>query len=210
MWSPAGHPLVHEKENDLVRRHGILGSGRLGRHVSGGLIFALLLALPALLGPSSSLAAQVAPSAAPIAAAAFPASSCQGLVACEGVTGTVGENSCNSDFACFLSSGDIGANSCTGYAACLEATGNVGDNSCASHDSCRQSAGDIGDNSCNTDYGACFGATGNVGTNSWRQQRSLPRLCRRYWRQLVQQLAELLPSGRRPWRQLVQRRRRLP
>jgi hypothetical protein len=49
---------------------------------------------------------------------AFPASSCVGTLACEGVTGSIGENSCNGQQACQGLVGDVGANSCNGTQAC--------------------------------------------------------------------------------------------
>src|SRR6185312_809967 len=78
--------------------------------------------------------AGVARSAMAVAPHAFPASSCQGFSACDGVTGTVGINACNDDYAC-SNAGSVGSNACNGFQACFGA-GNVGTGACNAFIAC--------------------------------------------------------------------------
>ena len=73
---------------------------------------------------------------------------CEGIDACKGNTGTIGNDSCNGRAACLGNTGSIGNNSCTKSNSCLGNVGVVGDNSCTSNDSCVYNSGTIHNNSC--------------------------------------------------------------
>jgi hypothetical protein len=100
-----------------------------------------------------------------VAPHAFPASSCNGPAACDGVTGTIGKNSCNGFYACTYVSGTVGNDSCLGFSACYSMTGNVGNGSCDDGSrvfrgqgySCDHMTGNAGNHAC-TGAEACAGS----------------------------------------------------
>jgi hypothetical protein len=102
-----------------------------------------------------------------VAPHAFPASSCQGTNACDGVTGTVGTNSCNGDHACYYAA-QVGNHSCVGDHACDTSLGTVGNGSCNGLSACDHLGGNVGNDSCNNDPqtpldATCPNATGPIG-----------------------------------------------
>ena len=94
--------------------------------------------------------------------------SCSGDSACQGATGSIGNNdnpgckgcaSCVGQEACFAFGydtsltkvgGSIGTSSCIGRLACNGAYGTIGDESCLGFRACRLQSGTIGDQSCTT------------------------------------------------------------
>jgi hypothetical protein len=105
-----------------------------------------------------------------VAPHAFPPNSCQGVQACDGVTGTVGSNSCNGWQACLNMTGNVGNGSCHGQEACAGLTGSVGDRSCNGASLACTSARNVGTHSCNQ-FAAC-GQAGNIGKRSCNSIRA--------------------------------------
>lgn len=117
----------------------------------------------------------------------FVAANCQGTLACQGVTGTVADDSCNGTQACQGAQANIAGSSCNGTQACqsayrdpanpLSVGGSIGAGSCDGTQACQGTGAvssaevvvsalpSIGDNSCNGSL-ACQVSSGQVGNNS--------------------------------------------